>query len=741
MLIRSKSRHAFFKAATIAGISSFALTVAWHAHAQTSDQASQAQGGEIGEIVVTAQRRAELLQDVPAAIIAQTGEDLSKAAIFNIRDLTQLAPGVQIAGAGLNVAPAIRGVFSGQSDPGNDGNIAIYVDDVYQASQAGNSLNFPDIERVEVLKGPQGTLFGRNAAGGAIRFFTVEPNLQTYTGSVTLGVTTFHGYTAKGYVAGPIVPDVLAFSFSASSERDNGYHYDIVHGTGTDGRSSRTARFKLLFAPTSYLKNELFASFNWHTDGDVQAYQSFNGNNVVRIVSPSTYIPSGDYNYTANLTPTLWNQRVEFGDHLSFATDWGDISWLTAKSVTHVYYVDDGDFTDLNLLIYPAHQNQYDVQSELLFNSKKFGDFQFTVGGNYYEDVGCYCALNLAGSSIVGPAGNIPPPPGPALVGWQRQTTYAWAGFLDANYDITSRLNFAAGIRYSSEKRVANDNGYVPGLDYNNMPFLGSTIFNDTSPRGSLKYKLTDMDDNVYYTYSEGFKAGGFNISGVQKTPFQAEKVKANEIGLKTSPSRVISANLSAFYYDYSNQQVEIITGFTNQTVNAARSRMYGADGDILGRVTDELSLDFSFAYLQANYLNYHNAPVIILTPNCLCGGVNGVANLSGHSEPYSPKWTFGLGADYHHDFGFGKIEATGRIYRSDEFFWTSQLESLPNPAYTTVAATVSYTLPNTNISFEGWGKNLTGARYYASTFVSPVSPGISWAAPRQAGFNFKYAF
>jgi iron complex outermembrane receptor protein len=270
---------------------------------------------------------------------------------------------------------------------------------------------------------------------------------------------------------------------------------------------------------------------------------------------------------------------------------------------------------------------------------------------------------------------------------------------------------------------------------------LGSVVYNNTSPRGTIKYKLTDEDDNVYITWSKGFKAGGFNISGVQSTPFQPEQVKANEIGIKTSPSRVLSANLSAFYYDYSNQQVEIITGFTNATVNAARSRMYGADGDLIGRVTPDFTLDFSFAYLQANYLSYANAPVINLTPDCLCGGASGVANLSGHSEPFAPTWTFGLGADYHHDFSFGRTDVAAHAYRSDSFIWTSQLESLPNPAYTTVSLTTSYTPTGSNFTFEAWGKNLTGARYYASTFISPVSPGVSFAAPRQAGFNVKYAF
>jgi iron complex outermembrane recepter protein len=689
------------------------------------------QGGGLDEIIVTAQRRSERLQDVPAAIISQTGAQLEKAAIFNIRDLTQLAPGVQIAGTGLNTAPSIRGVFSGQSDPGNDGNIAIYIDDVYQASQAGNSVDFPDLERVEILKGPQGTLFGRNAAGGAIRMFTVGPNMDHYTGQATIGVTTFNGYVAKGYVAGPIIQDVLAFSFSASAQHDDGYHRDIVNNTGDGGRISRTARAKLEYTPTSNLKFELFANFNYHQDNDIQAYQAWNGSDVVRLVNPAAVIPSGTYNYTSNAPPVLWNQRTEAGGKVTVSTDWGDISELTAWSLTHVYYSDDADFTNFNLLLYPAHQNQNDTQSELLFNSKKFGDFQFTVGGNYYQDTGCYCALNVEGASF----GANP------LVGWSRQSTYAWAGFMDGNYDLTDRLTLSAGVRYTSEKRVGNGDATFQDTQANE-PFLGAVVFNDTSPRGSIKYRFTDEDDNVYYTFSRGFKAGGFNISGGQKTPFQPEKIKAHEVGIKTSPSRVVSANVSVFYYDYSNQQVENITGFTNTVSNAAHSRMYGFDGDFIGRVTSDFTVDFSLAYLQANYLSFPPpAAVIILTPNCNCGGVNSTANLSGHSEPFAPTWTFGLGADYHHTFGFGQTDLAAHVYRSDSFIWTSQLESLVNPAYTTVALTASYTPTGSNFSFEAWGKNLTSAKYYASTFISNVSPGVSYVAPREAGFNVKYAF
>lgn len=728
MVARTKSCRAFYKAATVTGISFLALTVPWEARAEPQDQGSQ-DNGEIAEIIVTAQRRSERLQDVPAAIISQTGAQLDKAAVFTLRDLTQVAPGVQIAGTGLNTAPSIRGVFSGQSDPGNDGNIAIYIDDVYQANQAGNSVDFPDLERIEILKGPQGTLFGRNAAGGAIRMFTVGPNMDHYTGQATIGVTTFNGYVAKGYVAGPIIPNVLAFSFSASAGHDNGYHRDIVNQTGDGGRYSRTARAKLLYTPTNNLKLELFANFNYHQDNDIQAYQSWNGNNITRILFPGAVIPTGAYNYTSNAPPVLWNQRTEAGGKVTVSTDWGEITELTAWSLTHVYYFDDADFTTVNFVGYPAHQNQQDTQSELLFNSKKFGAFQFTLGGNYYQDDGCYCALNLEGLSF----GAFSP-----LVGWQRQTTYAWAGFMDGNYDLTDRLTLSAGVRYTSEKRVANG-GYfdTPG----NEPFLGAVVFNDTSPRGSIKYRFTDEDDNVYYTFSEGFKAGGFNISGAQKAPFLPEKIKANEVGVKTSPSRVVSANVSAFYYDYSNQQVENITGFTNSTANAAHSRMYGFDGDIIGRVTSDFTLDVSVAYLQANYLSFPTAAIIALTPNCNCGGVNGVANLSGHTEPFAPKITFGVGADYRHHFAFGRAELAARVYHSDSFVWTSQLEAVANPSYTSLALTASYTPTGSNFSFEAWGKNLTSAKYYSSTFISPISPGVSFVAPREAGFNVKYAF
>jgi len=714
------SKQQYFKATMLAGISTMAIITAGSAFAQ------ETAGSGTEEIIVTAQRRSERLQDVPVAIIAQTGAKLEQAAIVSLRDMTSLAPGVSFAGSGNNTAPSIRGVFSAQSDPGNDGNVAIYMDGVYMATQLGNNVTLPDIERIEVLKGPQGTLFGRNAAGGAIRMFTVAPNMNEIKGQLTVGYASYNEFVAKGFVTGPIIEGRLAASASASHTHSDGYSYNLFLNKGNGGTESNTARLKLLFTPTDTLSFEAFGSYNYNKDNNIMSYTPLGGSTISRVLYPGVLIPTRKHTFAQERDPNLKTMQYIAGGKATLETAWGDLSNMFAWTHTHNFYDSDGDITGANFVIYPATQRHSDVQNELLFTSKRFSGLQVTLGGFYYGATGRYDPLVLQGDAF-----------GVQLINFSRQRTDAYSGFGEANYEVNDAITIIAGLRYSSEKRHGfGGYGDVRGAE----PSLGSVVFTSTTPRASIKYRFTDDGDNVYFTYSKGFKSGGYNTSGPQAAPFLPETIQAYEIGLKTTTARTISGNFSAFYYDYSNQQVSQNTGVTNITGNAATSRMWGIDGDVTAHITDEFSLGISAAFLDAKYTAFPNASIIIDTPNCLCGGANGVGNLTGFRQPYSPKFAGGVNAYYNKELAVGELNLAANLYYSGSFNWDPQ-GRVKNPRYATLALTASFTPTDSNLTFGVWGKNLTNATYHANVFNSPLATGVNWAAPATGGFTIKYAY
>jgi len=738
LMSHNNTRLPLGKATKLASVSMLAMLAANSAFAQNTAT------NPAEEIVVTAQRRSERLQEVPVAINVQTTQSLERSAIVGVRELVALVPGVIMQGSGLNTAPAIRGVFSVQSDPGNDGNIAMYVDDTYMASQLANNLDLPDIERIEVLKGPQGTLFGRNAAGGAVRIYTVQPDLQKTKGQISVGYGSFNEVIVRGYVSGPIVQDKLAAMFSANYSRSDGWNRDIVNGNDSGGKMDTTLRAKFLFQPSDDLKIELNGSYNRHFDNDVQAYAVFQGNTLARRFSTAAnpvVIPTarGEYAQDAGLRPDLKHLRYVGSARATYTTGWGDLSAMAAYTHTHGYYYSDSDITALEYSQIPAIQKQMDIQSELLFTSKRFNGLQLTVGTFYYTNEGGYQPLGLNGPAFGGP--NV------HLNGWSRQRTNSYSGFGEANYELTDRITVIGGVRYSTEKRTAYSQVLLASVAPTmpaRLPLLGKVKFNATTPRASIRYRLTEENDNVYFTYSKGFKSGLFNLSGVQPTPVLPETVNAFEVGLKTGTGRMISANISAFYYKYKNQQVAANTGTLNITTNAAASRMYGADADVSMRLSDDFTLNVNAAWLNARYESFPNGitfiPFSSATCPVNCGSVNAIRDLSGTQQPRSPKFTAGVNANYTHEYAFGEVSLSANFYFSTSFYFNSG-ELAPSPQYATLGLTAQYTPTDSPITFTVWGKNLTDATYVYSNFANANGTGISyWPGPR-GGFNIKYAF
>jgi iron complex outermembrane receptor protein len=737
-MITSKYSNHFSRSAAGVTVSLLALFAPGLSYAQTTANAQPE------EIVVTAQRRSQKIQEVPVAISTMTPAQLERSGVTNVRDLSTMVPGIRMSGAGANVIPAIRGVQADPSDPGNDANVSMYIDGIYLPNQIGNAADLPDISRVEVLKGPQGTLYGRNATGGAIRIFTIEPQMNKYGGSLDVGYGNYNDFTLKGYLTGPIVEDRLAFLVSGSYENRDGFSRNLATGARTEGLDGKTARIKLKFTPTDNLSFEIFGSYARRSDGDATAYTALGGNALGRLF-PGAIIATQPHTFTATAPTTLKVQTRTLAGRLTWDTDIGTLESTTAVYAARGYYYTESDLTNADVLSYPEYVDDHNFQQEVIFTSKKFDQFQVTAGFNYYQATGRYDPLIFSGIGIGGTA--------PAsIITYMRQGTDAYAGFGEVTWDATDRLTLLAGIRYSHETKDAQGCycyfTYDPNFVYtrpSTIPQLGKKGVGSATPRASIRYRLTDEDDNVYFTYSQGFKSGGFNYAALQTTPFKPEKLTAYEIGLKTSPSRMISANISAFYYDYKDKQTQAQVNGTNITNNAASSRIYGADADIIAHLAPDFTVTAGVAWLDSKYKSYPNAPANTPTLNpdgtpCLCGNDTIILDLSGMQASNAPKFSGSLTATYTPQISAGDLDLSATLYYTSKFNFQASPRIFTG-SYATLALRAAFTPTDSNFTFYAWGKNITDTTYVQNFFISNGGDGANYAPPATYGAGIKYTF
>jgi iron complex outermembrane receptor protein len=719
---------------TVAGVLAMVAATPAFAQAQTSRADPATPSGSSGEIVVTAQRRSENLTQVPIAITAITGDQLARASVSNIRDLATVTPGLRFA-TSVNALPTIRGIYSRQTDPGNDPNIAIYVDGIYQANVIANNFDLVDIDRIEVLKGPQGTLFGRNATGGAIRIFTRAPTYQTQA-FVDVGYGNYDSLRARAYLTGAIVPDKIAASISGSFDHADSFDRNALTDKGTRGVNNKSVRAKLLIEPVPDFTANVVLGYASRFDSNLEGWNTFDGNSIGRNVA-GAIIPTAPHQIAPNVDPYQRSKTYTAGLTMQLRTGLGTFSSVTSYNKTSYTTNQDADFSSANLLNYMISVDQRDIQQELNFASDRIGIATVTAGLFLFDSNGKYDPLRIYSATS-------------DLYGFMQQKTHAYAGFGELTLAPVERLSVIAGLRYSSETREAA--GLYKGTSAapTSLPSLGKSTFSSFTPRASIRYAF-DSGDNIYATFSQGFKSGGYNVAGLSHTPFKPEKLTAYEIGLKTSTRRVISGNLSVFYYNYGNQQVQAFVNGLNVTTNAASSHIWGADADLLFRPTRSLTVTSGVSYLHARYSNFPGAVfnLPIGTPPCLCGNTTigdqpseqGPGNdLSGRPLPDTPTFTISGVANWKKTFEVGTLSLSGSAYRTSKYYVDSGIRLLQR-AYTTLGARVSFKPANTNFTVYAWGSNLTNEQHLAAAFIASAGDGTVWSPPRTYGAGARYEF
>ena len=686
----------------------------------------------LAEVVVTAQKRAERLQDVPITVAALSAQDLNRAGVETTRDLPSVVSGLVWSNQGAWVQPNLRGVYTNVAAVGASSPIAIYLDGVYQPLQAGTIMDLADVSRIEVLKGPQGTLFGRNATGGAISIFTLDPSF-TPTGKVSLSGGAYDGgsktsghYNASAFVSGPLADDTLAGSISAYYDRTDGYFTNDVNGDRGGTINAAVLRGKLLWKMSDSVQVVGTAFYTHRDDQAAEAGSPFGGVTSASLY-PDAIVPTKPWHYAYDgPTPTATVDGKGASIKTTAELAAGTLTSITGYSNYAVLAIDDAQaayspecVAAFGCIVAPIRTRNEAWSQEFAFASKQMGRFRYVAGlFGFYNKPQEHDSYN---DNIFTDDTTI------------RNTSYA--AFAEATVDVTDQLSAIGGLRVNHDSLKAEGSYFgAPQTQYADKGWTSTT------PRASLVYKINPAV-NTYFTYSQGFKAGVVSGQANPAPPANPEKISSYEVGMKAAQGRY-SLDLAAFYYDYRDLQAEVFNAdLATVPLNAARARIFGIDLDGAVKLTHELQLRWVTTYLpKAEYSSFPNAIAFVapLTPFGLT--TDNSYDATGTRMLITPLWTGTLSGTYTKELAAGVFEATSSLYYSGSYRW-EYTGNLNTGAYALVNGRLSFSPVGSAFKYSLYGKNLTNKAYVQGALPSTFAREAIYAAPREIGVSLDYSF
>lgn len=688
-------------------------------------QAQQQSGRELQEVVVTAQRRSERLQDVPISVTAITADELASSGVASTRDLSIVTPGLRMTQAGAYLQPAIRGITSTVQTPVSEANVATYLDGVYQANTLSAVMQLPDVRQIEVLKGPQGTLFGRNATGGAILVTTEAPNLSGTSGQISAGYGNLDTKTVSAFVTGPLEQNKAAVSLTGFYDKTDGWQRNLLLGGARRPSQRETAlvRGKIRVLPWDGADFTLTGFYSKIRDHSSLKQTNYQGNSQLRLVpgvivasEPNTYAINVDNRITPIQRGVSLRGEIEVGP--------GTLTTTTAYNFTTTHLIVDADQTTFN-----AGQITFDSRfktwsQEVLYSTDQLGRFRATVGAFYFRSSGGLSPLTFGGNYI-----------------WANDKDRSYAVFGELTYDVTDQLSVTGGLRYSYEKRIAAVTA-TPTRVKPTLPELGRESWDSVTPRVSVLYKATP-DTNAYFTFSKGFKSGIFNTTAFQVQPVNLEKATNYELGVKSTPAPNFQVNAAVFYTDYKDLQVpsllQVGVAFVQRLTNAATAEIYGAEIGGAWNVSDAFKLAFGGAYTHARYKRFPNAPVNI--PTGFGGNTATVADLSGNTMIRSPAWTGNVTAQYTWDTEHGEIQLSATAFYTSKFYM-EESNRVAQPAYEHINAQLAWRpVRDRGLTLKLWGRNLTNSTQFNGFSSQTLNDTSTYLPPRTYGVEATYEF
>lgn len=721
-----------------------AIAAALPAPAQAQDEVAA-----LGEIIVTARKREENLQDVPISVSAFSGETLELMGVPDLVAIGQSVPNVTLEASratNSTLTAFIRGV--GQQDPvaGFEGGVGIYLDDVYLARPQGTVFDIYDVERIEVLRGPQGTLYGRNTIGGAVKYVTRRlPDQAEFGLRASLG--TYTQYDVVGTFAVP-VSDSFKFGASVATFQRDGLGRNQFTGAEQYDKDISAGRLSFELTPSDNLFIRLAGDYS------VDKSANKDGHRLTVSTVPGSGLPilsdvfdsRGGIMAIPSSNHGLRQQVKQGGAALTI--DWDVNEQWAFKSVT-AWREDDSeapiDFDSLpaDLFDVPAVYKNDQLSQEFQVNYT--GERMDGVFGLYYLDANAFDAFDVILGNLAGGAGVTSFTLG-------NFDTKAWAAYADVSFNLSDTWSASLGGRYTNDERdahvirqtfIGKGSPYfgnttavsitvpVPG----GVPeFNGSRKDTDFSPRVSLSFKPND-DHNLYASWSQGFKGGSFDPRGAYGPPevrkgFAPETVDSYELGWKaTLAGGRFRSNIAVFFADYQDVQVPasvaidtngdgIDDSFAGATTNAAKAEMKGAEFEGVVQLTDRFSATVAFGYINADYKEWLVAIAGVLTDISSMRNFQNTPETSGNLT-LRYEWPLSLGSVD------GSLALIGAVTHRDD---TQQFE-IPTPlldqkAYQLYDASVVWTSDDRRYQIGLHGRNLGDEEYKIAGYDFPTLGG-----------------
>lgn len=686
-------------------------------------------------VIVTAQKQEASVQEIAASVSALGSEELEERGISSVDALQFAVPGLQsgtLYSAG-GTAITIRGVGLNQGSPG----VAVHVDGVYQSTSFLASLAQADLERVEILRGPQGTLYGRNANGGVVNFITRKPSSH-FEAQLLAGYAEYDESHLQAIVNTPIIDGVRSRVVLDYANRGEGFTKNILGGQDLESFEAVSGRGALSIDLSDTAVLDLtFAAI--HQTGPLSAFQLNSLPNANAIAS-NPYLATASFTLKPHTTTANDPSDTELDYSLATATLTWDLGIADLRSITSYAsynndYTTDSDTT--NISAFPQANSAAATTTTQELNLSSSSDVFDWVAGVYYLNDNAKSRLTFRFDQ--GLSGL---PPGTYL----ENTAYAsdaeaWAVYGDGSWHATDKLNVIAGVRYSEEQQhyaYRNVIGAIVGGQ--KFPFLNTCparvdepSFSSFTPRGGLQY-IIDGDQNVYATVSKGFKSGGVNTNSCANE-FNPEKITAYEAGYRSLwLNGDVTFNATAFYYDYTDLQLAQITGLVNRITNAAAAEVKGVEVELAWEATDNLSLNGSLSWLDAVFDSFDTLDT--LDP------AKGVQDLSGNRLPNAPEWSANLGIAYRwNPVPIGVFTARADFgYRSEVFLREFNQPLDRQAPYTLVNLSLIWGAPDEAYSIRAYVNNLSDEAYYDRMGSSDGFGAryVSYGAPRQAGVEFR---
>lgn len=691
------------------------------AHAQSSEQPSEQSSEGLEEIVVTAQRVSEPLQEVPAAVTAISSSDLQKSGVMRMTDMTSRVPNLQVSRNQGVTNYSMRGIGNTFLNLGGDASVAVHQNGIYVARPRAQVTAFFDIERIEVLRGPQGTLYGRNATGGSINVVTREPG-DVLEGNATLTVGNYGRVRLEGGISAPIVQDKISARLAVLGARHDGYGDNVVTGKEIDDLDERAVRLTIRFTPSDMFEYVVTGDHYYRKDnGNPWHYLGQGRPDTVPVGISAGGFAASDIRDVADADQSYMRAKVSgvAGTGTLKVSDNLTLKMMTAYRHSKSDSSSDADGTSLKLL----RADHYEVASQFSHELQAIyqDDRLKAVGGLYYfnEKVSGSTKVPLF---FIDPSGALFAGSGPA-----KGSTDAYAAYLHLAYELLDGLTVTGAVRFSSETRSASgSSGGRPLPDY----AVGKRTWKETTPRVAIDYKVND-NVMVYASASKGFKSGSFLI-GAKNPPVEPESVWAYEAGLKSELfDRHLRLNVAAFKYDYTDLQVSRTVNNSTLTENAASSRIKGIELEAVALPWRGAKVNLNATWLDAKFKDFATADSTF--PEL------GNIDLAGKRLPYSPEFAFNVSAEQAVDLG-----QDNRLIPSVEFIWTDDLYldafnriERGQSSNGILNARLTYQPSNPHWSLSVWGRNLTDKTVKTTTTVSAGAVGFPLFGSLNDPFTF----